>query len=441
MNSINGILNNGAVLSGGVQPWFLSAAYLANGELPDLMAEFQNDRYSVNGQPSLLADTMSIDRSGSSVRQNQDGSLAVLSSDTFRLDYRNGVRGLLIEEFVESDIHNDDTLNFSSSLGSITSGQDDPAGDTNAHLLNEGTGSSYHAAYNNQSLTFVNSTEYKLSYFVKPGNTNPANRVQILVSSAVSSTAYVNFYLEGAGAVTAEGTGATGYIKKVGDWYECTMVITGNGGNGNVFANIISNASASRLAAGTGTSKTLFLYGWNRVVLEFPTSFVPSLTADAIRGNDNIEFTGTNFSDWYDASNNTISMAFNIPYPPVSGDFPFLFYIGDGTNDERIYAFVNSSGEISCKVRVGGSEVASVIVSGYTFGSNARIAVTFDGTNISMSLDGGTPDTDTTGSLPTVDQAYIGKSVTSGFYLNGTVHDFYVWPTKVSTSQLQEIAG
>lgn len=414
------------------QAWYLATALEVDATLPAFAVEYEDARYAVNQAEVSFDDVHAYSGANNGTYVDEDGVISLSGSNEPRFDFLTGVNGLLIEEYAQSDRENSDTANFSSSLGSITGGQDDPYGGTDAYLLDEGTATSYHAAYNNVSLTYTSGTTYAESFIVSPQGDN--DRVQMLFSSAVSSTAYVNFYLNGEGAVTAEGTGATGYIKRIPntEWYICTTVIDGNDGSGNAFAAFIEGASDSRLPSFTGTSRQLLIYGWNRTALPIPTSWIPSLTATTSRTADNVEITGTDFSDWYDATNNTISMAFNIPHAPVSGDYAFLFSINDGTSSNRIYAFVNSSGEITFKIIDGGTTLVTLTASDYTFGETSRIAASWDAVSATLSLDGGTEDAGLTGALPTVDQMVLGKSETDTFYMNGTVYDFYAWPVKAS---------
>lgn len=190
---------------------------------------------------------------------------------------------------------------------------------------------------------------------------------------------------------------------------------------------------------GTLTSQTasVLLWGAQFEAGAFETSYIPTTSAALTRNADVATMTGTNFSDWYNASEGA-------------------FYVKGSTykNDQspaRVFALVKSgstSGYMSMKVRpstlpgftvVNDAGASVVELSGSALASNAYASVvaSYKTDSFLFADRGATPATDTAGAIPTnITSLGIGYDLSS-IYLNGYVAKIMYWPMQLTNAEVQ----
>ena len=88
-------------------------------------------------------------------------------------------------------------------------------------------------------------------------------------------------------------------------WYRC--VVTFTAATENMWLLQVNSASASALQSFTATGyETMFIWGAQLEALAFPTSYIPTTSAQVTRASDNASMTGTNFSSWYNNGQGTL---------------------------------------------------------------------------------------------------------------------------------------
>ena len=142
---------------------------------------------------------------------------------------------------------------------------------------------------------------YTLSAFVKAGG---FNYVQLLTAGTVS-TAYANFDL--VNGVVGTVSGGTSAITNMGNgWYRVAMTFTANAVTAGWYISPIESATAARVAGATGNGvKGLYLWGAQKEIGSFATSYIPTTTTALTRNADVATMTGANFSDWFNLSAGT----------------------------------------------------------------------------------------------------------------------------------------
>ena len=110
-----------------------------------------------------------------------------------------------------------------------------------------------------------------------------------------------NFNLS-TGAVGTVDAGVTATITAVGNGvYRCSMTRTPSSNSALIFQ---LNGKATSYT-GNGYSG-IYIWGAQLEALAFPTSYIPTTSAQVTRASDNASMTGTNFSSWYNNGQGTL---------------------------------------------------------------------------------------------------------------------------------------
>jgi hypothetical protein len=162
----------------------------------------------------------------------------------------------------------------------------------------------------------------------------------------------------------------------------------------------------------------------------FATSFIPTDGTTKTRNAEVVLMTGTNFSDWYNATEGTFyfdGLRFD-----QSGFFG-LMSINNGTTANETYCTQVAS---SARVYVGstGAITCSGTWNTNTFGS---LAFAYKANDCAASFEGNSVATDTSVTLPTVDRMRIGNRADGLNPLSGYVKKILYWPSRLTNAQIQ----
>ena len=192
---------------------------------------------------------------------------------------------------------------------------------------------------------------------------------------------------------------------------------------------IVGLDNRAAVVGGNQTTGNVIVWGAQLEALAFPTSYIPTTTAQVTRASDNASMTGTNFSSWYNNAEGTVYTDAVVPTAS------YVSAISDGTANNYIVNRYNSSGA-SAIVTTSGTIQAN-------YGSptlSGKNASTYKVNDFASSVNGASPATDTSGSIPTVNQLQIG-SFLSANYANGTIKKIAYYPIRVTNTQLQALTG
>ena len=172
----------------------------------------------------------------------------------------------------------------------------------------------------------------------------------------------------------------------------------------------------------------------------FATSVIKTSTAAVTRNKDVVTMTGTNFSDWFNATEGT----FYCDVVPIKFGGTTIFEgavsandgtannvialsgLGGPTTRNHIYGQVKSAGvqqvSLPLKVNVGAARTTAAFA--YKLDNFAGAA---DGTNL---------QTTTSGTLPTVDRLSIMSEYPNGRWLNGHIRKILYWPQRLTNNEV-----
>jgi len=354
-------------------------------------------------------------------RVNASGYIESVAADTARFDFNPVTlanRGLLIEEqrtnlLTRSEEFDNAAwakVNTTISANAMTA----PDGTLTADKLVETAVTGTKQFYRPGNVSVTNGIEYTVSIFLKAAERNLV-LIQ-LASQAFGPGNLLNLNIATQTVYMGNGTNIRNIniIPYPNGWLRFSVTST-------AIATVSSALTDIRLSAtlgdnggytGDGTSG-IYLWGAQLEVGAFPTSYIPTTTAAVTRNADVATITGTNFSDWWQASKGGVLV--RARPGTVSGTRPWLQF-DDGTANE-IIALRGNTTNPELYIVDGGTPQAQIDAG--TIAANTDYSLTgwWQTNDCKARLDSGAVVTDTTATIPTVTQARLGSDGTN--YLNG----------------------
>jgi len=266
-----------------------------------------------------------------------------------------------------------------------------------------------------------------------------AERDWLLVNFYAGSSRRVWFNLANGTIGTKEAT-LTCTITDVGNgWYRCTAARSG--ANPGFYAFGPSSADNTVSYAGDNT-KGIFTWGVQLELGLFPTSYIPTVASTVTRNADAVSMTGTNFSDWYNATEGTLS-AQVARIAQITSGFPRIASISDNTNNNEISVLYDSSTPaMGLTVKTATVTVVNafrtILAADRTLPTTVVGAYKLD--NFAASAKGSAVATDSAGTLPTVNRMNIGCGPidpTGSALINGWISKINYWPQRLTNNEVQ----
>jgi hypothetical protein len=356
------------------------------------------------------------------------GSTALTYTATTTAPYTLvAARGLLIEEQRANLLtYSQDLSNAAwfSTAGTVSANQPSaPDLTSTANLYTASAGLAFHYV-NRSAATSVTGT-YTSSFYVKKGTSS-----WIFIDVVDSSLNYFNFDT-GTFGTTPDSCTAT----NVGNgWWRltCTKTVTAlNAACGVGVAG--SNGGANFTATGT---ESVYVWGAQLEAGAFATSYIPTVGSQVTRAADSASI--TTLTPWFNAAAGTLfgsGTRYN-----VAANAGSLFEIGDGTNNNRLLIFGNSpTPNGSFFVANGGVTQAFIeVANGFTVSTAGKIAAAYALNDFQQASNSVLGTADTSGTLPTVTTAYIGKAGSGATtQWNGWIANIAYYPTRLPNATLQ----
>jgi hypothetical protein len=352
---------------------------------------------------------------------NSSGQIAPINADLPRFDYNLGTggacRGLLIEEARTNILVN-------SSLGGVVAGS--PGTAPTSWIIQFGTGATsalatsiYGTLDGAQAITF-SGTSIRMMY---------AQTINVTAGQQYAFSAYLEFVSSNIGEfMTVTNGTATVTVN-------ATVVNPQTPGRYTVlFTASTTGTCTARIGIGTtgGTAGAVSVT-FSRPQIEagaFATSYIPTTTTSLTRNADVVTMTGTNFSDWWQAT--TGSVAARAVPTTVNGVRP-LVQFDDNTADNIIALQGNTTNpELYIKATTDQAQIDAGTISANTI---YMLASAWNTDNCAAAVNGGGVATDTSATIPTVTQARLGNNGTN--YLNGRLQTVRFWPQRITDAEIR----
>ena len=221
------------------------------------------------------------------------------------------------------------------------------------------------------------------------------------------------------------------------DWYRCSITETCSSTHTQIHQHIRS----------TGDNGDIYAWGYQIEECSYASSLIITTTNSTVsRTKEVAKIDGTNFSDFYNPSESSIYVRFNIKGPFLTNGYNKLYEISDGTTDNRYQTLLQGeNSSIYESFLIAGSNNLNFNASTITFGSFHEVVAGFGTSYKRYAYDAsGILDTNTDTSIgistfsPT--QLKIGSQESpNNRYLNGYLSQLVYYPTKLTDDQLQNL--
>jgi hypothetical protein len=284
-----------------------------------------------------------------------------------------------------------------------------------------------------QSITFTGDGTKCISIFLKAG-TAAASAFDVRDTTAgVTRMRSLISWAAGVPTLTSDiGTTVLNTATPMGnDWYRVLVA-----GSGIVAANNHLIRVYPAGASVTPVSGTTIAWGAQAENGAFPTSYIPTQASQVTRAADNASMLGDNFATWYRQDQGTIFVQWS-QISITSPNNQWAFTVTDGTTNNYVGSLSNPN-NFRALVVVGGATQSSIINGAVTANTPIKTVNAYQANNFAATSGGAAVLTDTSGTVPTVTQAWIG-SINSSTYLNGHIRAISYYPTALPPATLQAI--
>ena len=172
----------------------------------------------------------------------------------------------------------------------------------------------------------------------------------------------------------------------------------------------------------------------------FATSVIPTTTT-ALTRNADVASVNT-LTPWFNSVQGTIFAEFLRSTTPAASTFPQFVNIDDGTINNRLALFTNSSRSLSAQVAIGGVFTSLTTGQTWTEGTTAKLALAYQALNHAASANGSSPVSNTAVNVPSgLTALRLGEQASSGAAMNGWLRRITYYPRRLSNAELQSITA
>jgi hypothetical protein len=294
-------------------------------------------------------------------------------------------------------------------------------------------------------------TTYTFSFFAKYHSSDFPYVFVYAAYEVVSGSGRNSNYFNIQNGTLGSGSGSTYVshsIEDYGDgWYRCSMTTTADvtGSVPFIIYPAEGNNDISYVSDGVGG---IYIWGAQLEEGEFPTSYIPTSGSTVTRSVDEATITGTNFTDWYNSSEGTIFAKYSAG--TYVREVPFtISKTGDEIN-QIIAISSSSSGGISGVLPTIVVADSGVTQTGVTVpitpidGDIIKTAIAYKQNDFAISSATDTESgfaSDSSGTIPTVDFARIGKYPYYGIWQNRPIARIMYYPQRLSNDQLKNLTS
>jgi hypothetical protein len=210
--------------------------------------------------------------------------------------------------------------------------------------------------------------------------------------------------------------------------------------SGSVAATGYNIQIGSRGTVNTTNSIDILIFNGQLEIAAFPTSDIINEGSRLTRNADVATMTGTNFSDWFNASEGAIYTEVFSQVDSISGKFASAYQLTDNSFNNSIVctasASYGASGWTSLTVRSGNVNQAQFI-SG-TKGIINNFCGAYKENSFASAANGAAAGTDISGLTAVgLDRLFIGSGQAGTNFLNGIISKFFFYPQRLTNNEVQ----
>ena len=278
----------------------MSIKHLYEDERPTLLLDFANSK--------TLDPRITFTRNSIATYVDEQGILRTAAANEARFDHdgTGECRGLLLEQartnlIVHSEAFNNNTYWGKGAGFNLVGSQPDPAGGTNAFLLEEINGNAGGKNVSTTGPIAWSGSHLTISFYVKSVN---RPYVGLGVSGLFQSNVSISLVDGTVGTQESNVIDAAGeYVG--GGWWRCWARY--NNTSTNVSPQVFIASDDGSITMPTGeTGHGLVIYGGQMEESAYVTSYIPTSGSTVQRVSDVFNISGNNFSSWYNPIESTM---------------------------------------------------------------------------------------------------------------------------------------
>ena len=285
------------------------------------------------------------------------------------------------------------------------------------------------------SVNYTANTTYTHTMWLKAGTITIAG-LTVHTDSNWASSNYPKITVNlSTGTVTSTGGVSTKLTPYPNGWYRLEATGTKSSSTG-VDAIWVHSQTGSSMVGNT----TDYYYVWGPQVEQgnFGSSYIPTNGTTVTRGADLAKITGTNFTDFHNATEGTLYGEYKAT---LVDNAPYLVMLSDGTDNNRTIINTDYSGYQGVVKYSNGTNQAVLDGGTPTLGGNNKTALTFKKDDFALSLNGGTVVTDTSGNVSVNNMMTIGSRRGADSFVNSTIKEIKYYNKRLPNAQLQGLTA
>jgi hypothetical protein len=185
------------------------------------------------------------------------------------------------------------------------------------------------------------------------------------------------------------------------------------------------------------SSEPVAFYAWGAQLEAgaFPTSYIPTTTAQVTRSADVALIQGSNFSSWFNVNEGTVFTGISCPYPITN-----QYFLSFDTSAATRMSLQNVNNFGYWFIRDNSVTQAGVTEGSISANTVFKAAAVYKINDFNLAANGTVDAGDNAGSVPPVNTLYLGSYIL-GNYINGHIRQIAYYPTRLQNSQLQAITA
>lgn len=356
-------------------------------------------RLALDWTTGLAQPGVDVARAGVATFVGSDGLIQSATADTQRIDYSTGTAGLLVEE---------------SRTNLVAESEDFSGWTTQANVLiipNAETAPDGATTASKYTLTFSTGRQV----------TSPS------FPTVVGVTYTLTLYIKAIVTTTITFDGVTTSLFASDGWKRVTKTFVADSTSKTFYMFDISG----------GVGDRFYFWGFQVEAGAFATSYIPTSGSAVTRNADVATMTGTNFSDWFNATEGTLKASLST-FETRSVETAFVSAnSGNNLNQIALFKFATSAG---LSVRDGTTQAERYTAGAISANTVFTLCGSYKENLFRAAKNGGSPTSpDTSGTLPTPTQLQIGRAGSSNVF-NGIVRSIYYWPQSVTPAELSSFS-
>jgi hypothetical protein len=344
---------------------------------------------------------------------------------------------LLLETASTNVLTNSEITNSSTGTTVVPNSSVAPDGTNTMDFIGEQATTGEHYAQDRQYAVTAG-TRYVFSVFIKDGA--KADRLY-LHRIALTGSFSVTFDPSTKTLGGTSGTTIAGYQELPNGIFRVWLIYTAE-----ITANAIHRSQLWKPGSGTSylgeLNSGMYVWGAQLELADNISSYIPTTSAQVTRAADtstssqvtraadSAVMTGVNFSSWYRQDEGTLYA--DVVYGNLTA-IKQIFSVGAGTSTSVLMRLGSDSNNASFQVL---NTTTEANLSMGTVSSSAKITGAYKVNNFAGVLNGGSISTDTLGTIPVVDSAFIGSRSGNDRFLNGTIKKLAFYPKRLSNIEL-----